>query len=478
MPRKSILVYLTNRYAQFVPPYPEKELNAFFSFHPPGYLFMPLYRMGAWDGRIKLLKNGFMAAGLFHALIDDFRNDFPELGNLEVERDFEEIDFHKKGLVSDRQYQNDCVGTMVHAANAFGGGLVLGATGTGKTYMAAMFFSRLVGSAVFVVDQLDLLKQARKEIAEHLKEEVGEVGDSIFNPKRITIATVQTLHLHRKKPQFKRWMNSIKVIVVDEVHVAMNRRNFDVVASAKPPAVFGLTATLELKKKPIRMRAYALTGPVIYEYSLEQATKEKFVTKGCVVQLLHEHEDDGEGQSYFDLYKSLIVKSRARNNLVERLVRISIKKKKYVIVLVERISHLKILAKRLEDIPHRVVCGLKEVEERQQSMREFEAAKIRLIIANKVFKKGINLKRVDIIIDAAALKSKNDAIQKFGRGVRLCGGKEGLIYFDIGDLGNRFEKPAGSRRRAFKAKGIPLKKLNSGKIEQAFKVGERLLASS
>jgi superfamily II DNA or RNA helicase len=68
--------------------------------------------------------------------------------------------------------------------------------------------------------------------------------------------------------------------------------------------------------------------------------------------------------------------------------------------------------------------------------------------------------RIDMLIDTAAMKSKNDARQKFGRGVRLCEGKSGLIYFDIRDDGNRFEAAAKSRARALKDQQISVTKVS------------------
>jgi superfamily II DNA or RNA helicase len=141
----------------------------------------------------------------------------------------------------------------------------------------------------------------------------------------------------------------------------------------------------------------------------------------------------------------------------------AIKRGKYVIVLLERIRHLKETSKRLDGLPHDLVFGEKHVSQRIASKKEFEKGSIRLILANKVFKKGVDIKRVDLIIDGAGMKSRNDCIQKYGRGARMCDEKDGLIYIDIYDRANKFEKAGKARRHALKSVGIPVYRIASTK---------------
>lgn len=202
---------------------------------------------------------------------------------------------------------------------------------------------------------------------------------------------------------------------------------------------------------------------------------------------------------YNDQVRDNIVDNNQRNSIVSRLARYCVKRKdKYVIILVSRIQHVKNLSERLEDVPHKLVYGEKQVSDRQKSTRKFEKGKIRLIIANQVFKKGVNIKRVDVIIDAAAMKSKNDAIQKFGRGVRKHEDKEGLMYFDIADVdpapiqvkkkvqGKRvwrtkrhsFDMAARQRNRAFKQVSLPVRDFNwedDGEIKELYNLAEKTL---
>jgi len=475
-----VSIIVTNRFVEFLKPYPYEDLLPYFSFYPPNYHFMPSFRMGRWNGKICLLKRNRVPTGLFFANLEKIKED---LGvRFGIRNRFVPVKFRNTGVTSDRPYQNECVERMIEAAQEWGGGLVLAATGVGKTRTAGQFFSRLVGNGCFIVDELTLLKQAQQELSDVLGEEVGEIGDSKFLPKRITVATSQTLHLHEEDPKFQPWVEGLQVNIIDELHVAMNRRNFAIVEATAPPAVFGLTATLELQKKHIRTKAYALTGPVCYEYPLTQGQEEGHLSQGVVVQVLKPtfNTTEYDSHQFAQAYTDIIVNNPRRNTLICRLAREAVKHKMFPTIVVERIKHLQKLSDMLEDIPHRVVCGKKTVEERLSAKRKFEQGKVKVLLVNKVFQKGIDIKRLDVIIDGGAMKGKNRAIQVFGRGIRLCEGKAGLLYFDIGDTENRFEKAAKSRRLAFKKKSIPLKKVevDSVGIEEVgeiFEVGERFL---
>jgi superfamily II DNA or RNA helicase len=485
------LVKLTNRRATLVliedSDLPDK-INELLKYRRPGWEYTPqgalwLYNTTnkitdengntpGWDGYTKLVSaDGMMSTGVFlamrekleeklnlHFVVQD-RRVAPKLGG--------KADFVPDDGKEERAYQTSCVKAMLKGNRT--GGLVLNATGTGKTFIAGMYLGNTAGNGLFLVDELTLLKQAKKELEEVLNEEVGEIGNSVWNTKRITVGTIQTVHRHRFDKQYVPWTRTLDCLVIDEVHLALNRRNFETIRAIKPPTIFGLTATLELQKKHIALRAYELCGPVLYDYPLKRGVEEGVLSKGVAIAVQVRNEDndtyEGDGnwmhrrryyrERYPEQYRKFIVDGEQRNKTIVNLVNEGYFKGKHIVVLLERVKHLHNISHMLK-IPHHLVYGAKTVSERRDSQDLFEREKVRVILANKVFKKGINIKRIDILIDGAAMKSKNDAQQKYGRGVRLCEGKNGLIYFDISDIGNRFEKAAKSRRAALKKNGVPV----------------------
>ena len=270
------------------------------------------------------------------------------------------------------------------------------------------------------------------------------------------MATIQTLNLYRERRDFVAWFEHIDVMVVDELHEQMAKRNFNVLESVEPVAIFGLTATLQLRQKETRMKAFAFAGPVIFEFPLAEGVERKVLTKGYALQLLFKPVPVDDGIKYREDLEAQVVQNETKlaacRGLVEELLQ---EMDRHVVVLTDRVAHLKDVADVLQDFPHRLAYGDVEVAERSQAKREFERDEIPLLIANKVFKKGVSIKRIDAMIDMAEGRSKNDALQKYGRGVRLHRKKTELLYIDIGtDTGSRFSKNATSRRRALQAAGI------------------------
>jgi superfamily II DNA or RNA helicase len=498
--RKKVFVTLTNRKVLLHRPYPFDGLNDILRYRKIGWEYTPAAKYNGWDGYIHLLHHDTIGTGVFLSLKEKMETEANVQFVVKDGRKSPEFDWKRYGEVAEkadaekkiRPYQQDCLEKMVAASGT--GGLVLNSTGTGKTRIAGMYFRALKGPGVFFVDELTLLDQAKKEIEEVLGEPVGEIGNSIFAPKRITVATIQTVHRHRLDPRYVPWNRTLQTIFIDEIHLALNRRNFQTVAVIQPPTIFGLTATLELRKKYVSMRAYDLAGPIVFEYPLQRGVDEGYLSKGVAVAVQVENEIEsvkfnGKGnwfqrrkfyrERYPIEYQRLIVEGKKRNLVIEQLVREAHKKGKYTIVLVDRVQHLKDLGNALDDVRHKLVFGERKVEDRVDSKERFETGDLRLLIVNKVFKKGVNIKRVDVLIDGAGMKSKNDAVQKYGRGVRMADGKKGLIYFDVADVGNRFEKAAKSRRAALKKVGVPVYKVDSSVgAKRILELAEKKLAAS
>lgn len=458
---QQVKVIVGNRWVRIVGKYPRKILDRVWSYSSPKYQFISRYnpRVAAyWDGRERFLKDRFIPAGLWRAT----RKEIKEKHGIHfrvVDRLRERCGI-KAGIQSDREYQNECADSLVQSIPR-GGGLVLNATGSGKTYIAGILASRVTGTICFIVDQLDLLEQGKAELERVLGEKIGYVGNGVFVPQRVTVATVQTIHAHLRDRRFKKWFQAIEILIIDEIHVQMNRRNFKAITKIEPKAVFALTATLELSQKNVRIRAYAIAGPVLYEYPLMRGMAEGVLEKGKVVRVLYENRVSG-ASSYIEEYTERIVEAPERNVLVKRLAKLLVEDGRYVIVLVHRVRHVQLLSRLLKDVPHRLVYGIKGVAQRSGAKKRFEAGKIRLLIANQVFQKGIDIKRLDAIIDAAGMQSKNNALQKFGRGVRKHKDKTGLWYFDIADTDdqnkkNRYQKAARKRKCAFVKTGIETK---------------------
>jgi len=356
------------------------------------------------------------------------------------------------------------------------GGLVLAATGTGKTEAAGLYFKRLVGYGVFIVDEVYLAEQSRKAIARVLGEPVGLVGQGVYDPRRITVALIQTLDRAllktkervRVHPKFLTWFKALEIALVDEIHTDINTRTAAVVDAINPKAVFGLTASLQLEELEVRLRAIELAGPPIFRYSIVQGQKDKILQQGKVFQIPFEN-------SLVDAnYNCSVVRNRERNNLVQRLAEAAVMQGRIVVVMAERRMHLRILHHRFQNIRHEVLSGaVNRKGERAAIVAAMNEKRLPLLIASRVFFKGVDVPELDAIIDATGLPGANSALQRFGRGVRKAESKRDLVYMDISDFTTPAPKPGWeskvelathSRVAAWVKNGIPVIRLKPGEI--------------
>jgi len=221
--------------------------------------------------------------------------------------------------------------------------------------------------------------------------------------------------------------------------------------------------------------AMALAGPVIFEYGLEEGVKEGYLSKGRIVIVPFNDTLKGQAPGYKNAagkkiaagspiaeYRRHICLNKSRNDLVEKYARLALAKGRKVFILVERVMHLRILEKRFADVKHYALSGQVDKEVRLEAMREMDAGQLNLVLATRVFGKGVDVRRVDCIIDATGKPSRNNALQRYGRGSRKTEGKKDLLYYDISDRNSTFAVAAWTRLRALRETGAPIIKLKKG----------------
>lgn len=463
-----------------------EELKALLSYSSPGARFSPAYNMRGedgkrlWDGRTSMFKYGALPVGLLIGAYKELK-----AGGFKARvvrwKNRPKVELKTGGFWEKSQkyeYQNEACQAILNSFSK-GGGTVLSATGTGKTKLSAQVFSHVKGPCLFIVDQINLLYQSQKELQEWLGESVGLVGNGKFEPKRVTVATIQTLHAHQDKKEFLKWYKTVVVIFVDELHKQMAKRNFGVLSLASPEAVIGLTATLQMKKKIVRWKVYAISGPVIFSFDLKKGIDSGVLSRAAVVQVLVQspdlnyHNYDGKMRELVkktarylrkhyepgperDYMKNVVCNIQVNNRLLPRLVKEALNQKLAVVVLADRIPHVRLLRQALQKYSPRAVYGKVKQDEREKIIAKFEKAKCNLIVASRVFTKGVNIKRISLIIDTAQKPNRDDAMQKLGRGARLHEEKKGIIYVDISTSPEN-KKAGDQRKNTFKKAGIPVK---------------------
>lgn len=486
---QTISVVLDHRYARFFAPKPAlRALRAYWSFYPSPFVLanspkyqawkeavqeaalegIPAEEVEGWDGRISPFAYNRVPAGLFRATWKAVQE---ELGVRFVVKRTPGPTVHRKPstmapATGKYEFHNTCTRAML-AALPYGGGLILAATGAGKTALAARMFSHVDGYCLFISDQINLMEQNQRDIEKWIGEKVGLVGGGKRDIRHVTVATIQTLQTMLRRRRMDEdtweWFNGLSVVFIDEFHEQLNKRTKEFLDTAKPAAVYGLSGSLRLTVKATRLDAHSIGGPVIYQYTLEQGVKSGVLTEGIALQLLFPARYLGNNAGL--AYARNVLDNPLKMKTIKALAKLFHEDNHSAILFADRKYHVRQLCEAAKPTPHRRVDGDIDKAIRRKHYAEFDAGKVRLLVSSRVTKKGISINRVDIGVDCAEQADPDDTQQKYGRLTRVHEDKRTLLYIDFATSGPKFH--AATRANALRKLKVPVERRHVGTADEA-----------
>ncbi|NKB87072.1 MAG: hypothetical protein GKS06_02470 [Acidobacteria bacterium] len=261
-----------------------------------------------------------------------------------------------------REYQIEALDGLLQRRCA----MLVSPTGSGKTVMLAGIVARLQLSALVLVHTLELLRQARTELAKWLGVEVGVIGGGQHDVRDVTVATLQTLvrrDLSDLAPRFG-------VVLVDETHHAPARSCFRVLAELPGAHRYGVTAT-PWRKDGLEALMHAAVGPVVHEVpqqALEVAgafVRPKIVS--VPADFTYQFADDWPAMI------TALTNDADRNRLLCTQVRKRVGPTTRGLVLTDRVAHVRQLGDDLRDMNPVVLHGDLSPSARKTAMEQIHA---------------------------------------------------------------------------------------------------------
>ena len=248
------------------------------------------------------------------------------------------------------------------------------------------------------------------------------------------------------------FIKDVDIVIVDEAHhISKFGKPFyngkgatyaNVLSKIDAPIRIGFTATLPKEEEKARaMEGYL--GPVISTETRESYIKEKKVSKvKLILRKLPETVAAREAKNYPDVYKyGVIFNSRKTRQVLadaESMSRIG----RTSLILVSSIQHgSNILEAAQRILPQRrvtFVYGSISRMEREEIRKDFDDKFFDIVIADVVWKEGIDIPSLGAIINAAGGKSEIQTLQFLGRGSRATEEKDLLYIFDYYDPSHRY----------------------------------------
>ncbi|MEH0980890.1 DUF3427 domain-containing protein [Micromonospora sp. CPCC 205556] len=317
--------------------------------------------------------------------------------------------------------------------------LVVMATGTGKTVVAALDYRRLhrdkrVDSLLFVAHQEQILRQSRSTFRQVMGD--GSFGETLVGGAKPTqwrhvFASIQSLHRQEIDPEL------FDMVIVDEFHHAEAPTYARLLERLRPRVLLGLTATPDRADGGDVRRWF--DGHAAVELHLREALERQLLVPFHYFGL-HDDVDlsqlqwkRGQGYDPAEL-DGLYTGNQARARMVLRAARdlVDLGRMRALGFCVS-IGHAQFMADWFsqQGVPSAAVTSKVDAAGRQVLIRDFKAGKLRVLFTVDLFNEGVDLPMVDTILMLRPTESATIFLQQLGRGLRLDDDKACLTVLDF-----------------------------------------------
>jgi superfamily II DNA or RNA helicase len=328
--------------------------------------------------------------------------------------------------------------------------LVVAATGTGKTVVAALDYRRLVAelgglSLLFVAHRREILEQSRLTFAAVMTDgSFGEVWVGGRRPSewRHVFASIQSLHadaLVSVQPE------QFDVVIVDEFHHAEGATYRRLLEYVQPRVLLGLTAT------PERADGGDVTqwfdGQVATELRLWHALEQDLLCPFHYFGIADATDLRGVGwrSGAYDVagLSNLYTGNDGRAAIIIRNLREIVTDVGAMRALgfCVSVDHAHYMARVFNEagIAAVAVDASTDAETRAAALRQLRDRQVKAVFAVDLFNEGLDVPQIDTVLFLRPTESATVFLQQLGRGLRRTAGKACLTVLDfVGQHDRRF----------------------------------------
>lgn len=309
-------------------------------------------------------------------------------------------------------------------------GLIISATGTGKTYLAALDVKNYNPKRfLFVAHREQILKKSldsfHKVLGGDKKTNYGILSGNTKNTDaKYLFATVQTLSKAENLNQFKR--DEFDYILIDEAHHVGSKIYGKLLDYFTPDFLLGMTATPERSDDKNIYELFDYNVP--YEIRLQEALEEEMLVPFHYIGV-SDYTYNGEVIDDNTNLKYLVSEER---------VKYVVEQSKYYgydgdvlhgLVFVSRKEEADEIAKLLtkNGYPSQMLSGEDSQEQREQAIEKLKNGELTYLVTVDIFNEGIDIPFINQVIMMRKTESVIVFVQQLGRGLRKAQGKEYLI---------------------------------------------------
>ncbi|KUP96627.1 DUF3427 domain-containing protein [Thermobifida cellulosilytica] len=338
----------------------------------------------------------------------------------------------------------------VHGRNR---NLLVAATGTGKTVLAALDYRNLRHrygerpTLLFVAHRREILEHARRTYQEVLDDaEFGELLVGTERPRawRHVFAGIQALTARRPWPFAP---DHFDVVVVDEFHHAQAASYRALLDHVRPRELLGLTATPE-RADGVNVQDAFFDGRIAAELRLWEALDNDLLSPFHYFGVTDTTDLSGvpwrRGDYAADALDRLFTGNDARARLVLRAVRdkVADPHRMRALGFCVSVAHAEYMAEffRRAGLNARALSGKTPERERREVLDGLRGGTVQAVFSVDLFNEGVDLPDVDTLLLLRPTSSATVFLQQLGRGLRRTPDKAVLTVLDL----------VGQHRREFR----------------------------
>lgn len=318
-------------------------------------------------------------------------------------------------------------------------GVLSATTAFGKTVIAAKMIAIRKRSTLILVHRKQLLEQWRERLATFLSvsiDDIGQIGGGENKPNgRLDIALLQSLYRNNKVHDA---VDKYGQVIVDECHHISAFSFEQVLKQVKAKYVLGLTAT-PIRKDGHHPIIFMQCGPIRHQVNVKEAAKERPFEHFMIPRFTDFSLPATKDKLTIQQIYTILSEEKKRNAKIVSDVISCVKEGRSPLLLTERISHLKELAKLLEGKIENVVVlhggmGRKKLQEVQEQLQAINKNDERLILSTgKYIGEGFDDPQLDTLFLAMPISWKGTLHQYAGRLHRLYDSKKEVRIYDYVD---------------------------------------------
>lgn len=364
---------------------------------------------------------------------------------------------HQTQMLEDLRVQREVFG---HSHN-----LVVAATGTGKTVLAALDYKRLIKSGnarptlLFVAHRKEILTQALLTFRQVLGD--ANFGELLVDGQRPSSWTHVFASIQSLNSGIVEQLGELHFqhLIVDEFHHAEAKSYKKLFEAFSAEQVVGLTATPERSDGVSEIWTSYFGGRIASELRLWDAINRDLLTPfhyfGVGEDLDYGQLPWARGRYDSTALSNLITSNSLRNKRVLRELesKVADPSSMRALVFCVSVAHAQQVARDFTAMGLETVPVTAETENRASVIQKLSAGEIQAIATVDVFNEGVDIPEVDTIILLRPTESPTLFLQQIGRGLRLCQGKADVLILDfIGAhraeyrVDRKFEALSGRRR--------------------------------